>query len=182
MQQNIRNRLKNQISKQNGVCRPDRKLIDEVAKRLIGEIAFQLDRRILQHVFSHRKRLYGFTVRNISQKIDEYSDDFRTGAVDEVKKKMLVKKRDETFRYLQTTSGYNSKYHPIFSEMLINKFGVLKINCNDKVSCYEPMREVDYLKSVILSILDPEYTYDALIILYSLKAFSDFDGKPLFIW
>lgn len=39
--------------------------------RLLGEIAYQLDRRILSHVFQGHKRLYGFTLLNIPEKITE---------------------------------------------------------------------------------------------------------------
>ena len=43
----------------------------QLSKRLLGEIAFQLDRRIVNYVFSakhdkrQRKRLYGYCVQNI---------------------------------------------------------------------------------------------------------------------
>lgn len=39
--------------------------------RLFGEIAYQLDRRILSHVFQGNKRFYGFTLVNIKVKITE---------------------------------------------------------------------------------------------------------------
>ncbi|XP_009861019.2 speriolin-like protein [Ciona intestinalis] len=151
------------------------------SKRLIGEIAFQLDRRILHSIFIHRKRLYGFTVRNIAEKIEEYTKDFASGTVDHEKRNSLVVKRDATMELLRKSAGYNQKYHPTFSEMLVNKFGVLRIDSSLR-NGHQELMDPTYLKSAILTTLEPSYTYDALILLDSLVAFANHDGKPLFEW
>lgn len=54
-------------------ARPDTSPRLSDPERLLGEIGFQLERRILSHVFYKQTRLYGFTVQNIQDKIVQVS-------------------------------------------------------------------------------------------------------------
>jgi len=151
-------------------------------ERLIGEIAFQLDKRILHNVFSTNKRLYGFNVRNMSEKIDEYTRDFASGAVEIEKRENLRAKRDATITFLSRAAHYDIKKHAPMCEKLINRFGVLKLGSTRSKEEYRSVMTEKYLKSAIMSTIEPESTYDTLIILNSLLAFAKLDGKPLFLW
>ena len=153
-----------------------------IQERVVGEIAFQLDKRILHNIFTHRKRLYGFSVRNIAEKIDEYTRDPHTGAVEIEKREQLRGKRDATMTFLSRAAGYNAKYHPVFTEQLINRYGVLRVvKGRTEEECKDVMT-AEYLKSVIMSTVEPESTYDSLTLLNALLAFSKLDGKSLFLW
>merc|ERR1712183_761449 len=151
-------------------------------ERLIGEIAFQLDKRILHNVFSTHKRLYGFNVRNISEKIDEYTRDFSSGAVEIEKRENLRAKRDATIKFLSRAAHYDIKKHALMCEKLINRFGVLRVGSTRGKEEYRSVMTEKYLKSAIMSTIEPESTYDTLIILNSLLAFAKLDGKSLFLW
>ena len=142
--------------------------------RTIGEIALQLDRRMLQYVFTPRQRLYGFTVRNIRAKIEESSTDLVEGKTDEKVKRKLTENFDFLLAYLSSYCGYQELYHAIFSEILVNSFGVLRSKSR-KLMIYKD------LKPLIERCLKKPYAREALILHESLVAIAKIDGKPLFI-
>ncbi|XP_004696941.1 speriolin-like protein [Echinops telfairi] len=147
--------------------------------RIVGEIAFQLDRRILAYVFPGVTRLYGFTVSNIPDKIKQTSIKSLDGSVDE------KKLRELTHRYLTLTArleklGYNRDVHPVFSEFLINTYGILKQRPDLRA---HPLHSSPAaLRKLVIDIVPPKFLGDSLLLLNCLCELSKEDSKPLFAW
>ncbi|XP_020850509.2 speriolin [Phascolarctos cinereus] len=80
-------------------------------ERLVGEIAFQLDRRILSSIFPERVRLYGFTVSNIPEKIIQASLNTSNHKLDEELCQTLTQRYVTVMNRLQSL-GYNGRGPP----------------------------------------------------------------------
>ncbi|XP_074858006.1 speriolin-like protein [Carettochelys insculpta] len=147
--------------------------------RIVGEIAFQLDRRILAYVFPGVTRLYGYTVSNIPEKIKQASMKCLDGSLDEKKHRAM------TQRYLSLTGrlekmGYNRDVHPVFSELLINTYGILKQRPDLHAS---PLHSSPAeLRKVVIEVVPSKFLSDTLLLLNCLCELSKDDGKPLFAW
>ena len=140
---------------------------------MIGEIALQLDRRILQHVFAPRKRLYGFTVRNIREKIEECSTDAE-GKLYDQSREGLLSRHESLMTFLFCSAGYHEAYHATFSELLVNTFGVLRQKS-------KTTQQYEDLKCLVNDSLKESYARETMILLDSLAALAKLDAKPLFI-
>ncbi|XP_044106697.1 speriolin-like protein [Neovison vison] len=147
--------------------------------RIVGEIAFQLDRRILAYVFPGVTRLYGFTVSNIPEKIKQTSVKSLDGSVDE------KKLRELTHRYLTLTArlerlGYSRDVHPVFSEFLINTYGILKQRPDLRANPLHSSPAA--LRKLVIDVVPPKFLGDSLLLLTCLCELSKEDHKPLFAW
>ncbi|XP_040842701.1 speriolin-like protein [Ochotona curzoniae] len=147
--------------------------------RIVGEIAFQLDRRILAYVFPGVTRLYGFTVSNIPEKIKQTSVKSLDGSVDQ------KKLRELTQRYLTLTArlerlGYNREVHPVFSEFLINTYGILKQRPDLRANPLHSSPAA--LRKLLIDVVPPKFLGDSLLLLNCLCELSKADSKPLFAW
>ncbi|XP_008838687.1 speriolin-like protein [Nannospalax galili] len=147
--------------------------------RIVGEIAFQLDRRILAYVFPGVTRLYGFTVSNIPEKIKQISIKSLDGSVDE------KKLRELTHRYVTLTTrleklGYSREVHPVFSEFLINTYGILKQRPDLRSNPLHSSPAA--LRKLVIDIVPPKFLGDSLLLLNCLCELSKEDSKPLFAW
>ncbi|XP_044151299.1 speriolin-like protein [Bufo gargarizans] len=149
-------------------------------QRIIGEIAFQLDRRILTNIFPHQGRLYGITVANIAQKITEASTDHESGKVVERKKAEMMQ-RYEDIMNLMKQYGYDVAVHPTFSENLVNVYGIMKeyppSNSHEMRSLCDPAN----LKKIAYSAVPSSDLENVLILLKCLSKLSRRDGKPVFL-
>ncbi|KAL4646927.1 speriolin-like protein [Arapaima gigas] len=150
-------------------------------ERLLGEIAFQLDRRILAYVFQGQTRLYGFTTLNIPDKIIQVSKHPASGKVDEAYRCALTKRYLELMEDLQFL-GYSLAHHPAVTELVINTYGVLKQRPDSQSAPDPRYGDPDFLRKVIIKTAPPKMFKDLLTLFSCLCFMVRKDGKPLFLW
>ncbi|XP_075067506.1 uncharacterized protein LOC142157885 [Mixophyes fleayi] len=149
-------------------------------QRIVGEIAFQLDRRILAWIFHDQSRLYGVTVGNIPQKIKEAAISKKTGQVKEKKLADMTKRYEDIMTKLKQY-GYDADLHPAFSEHIVNVYGIIKEHPSLDTPEMQNLSDPDHLKKIVYSTV-PSYDLDnILILLKCLCKLSREDGKPVLI-
>ncbi|MEQ2232402.1 hypothetical protein ILYODFUR_010914 [Ilyodon furcidens] len=149
--------------------------------RLFGEIAYQLDRRILSYVFQAHQRLYGFTLLNIPEKIIEVSTHPLTGKVDEGYQLHLTKRYTDLMEELSQLE-YKAALHPPFCEFIINTYGILKERPSKHSSQGTEYNNPDFLMKLIENIAPRRLQKDLLLVLTCLCYMAAKDKKPLLAW
>ncbi|XP_035246615.1 speriolin-like protein [Anguilla anguilla] len=150
-------------------------------ERLVGEIAFQLERRILFHVFPGQSRLYGFTVLNIPEKILQISKHPLTGKVDEDYRYDLSQRHLSLMDRLRML-GYSVPIHAPFAESIVNTYGILKQR-PDAYSAEElGYNNPEFLRAIIIKTAPSKLLKDLLCLLSCLCFMARQDNKPLFLW
>ncbi|XP_047698032.1 speriolin [Prionailurus viverrinus] len=149
-------------------------------ERLVGEIAFQLDRRILSSIFPERVRLYGFTVSNIPEKIIQASLNPGDHKLDEELCQTLTQRYVSIMNRLQSL-GYDGRVHPALTEQLVNAYGILRER-PELAASEGGSYTVDFLQRVLVETVHPSMLTDALLLLSCLNQLAHDDGKPMFIW
>ncbi|XP_038832261.1 speriolin-like protein [Salvelinus namaycush] len=150
-------------------------------ERLVGEIAFQLDRRILSYVFQGQNRLYGFTVLNIRDKIIQVSTHPLTGKVDEGYRLQLSQRHAELMAKLKQL-GYSMTLHPPFTEFIINTYGILKQRADSYSAQELGYNSPDFLRRVVINTAPSKLLKDLLLLFSCLSFMARQDAKPLFLW
>ncbi|XP_041963201.1 speriolin-like protein isoform X1 [Alosa sapidissima] len=150
-------------------------------ERLVGEIAFQLDRRILGNVFQEQHRLYGFTVANIPDKITQVCTHPVSGKVDESLRTRLTGQYHALLERLGRF-GYNAGHHASFAEFMVNTYGILRQRPDPRSaqnSCYGNPAS---LQRLVVNTVPSTLLKDALLLHTCLCYLAEQDGKPLFLW
>ncbi|XP_071324599.1 speriolin-like protein [Trachinotus anak] len=153
----------------------------EVKHRLLGEIAYQLDGRILSHVFQGHKRLYGFTLLNIPDKIIEVSTHPLTGQVDEGYRLHLQHRYADLMERLKEF-GYKTALHPPFTEFIVNTYGILKDRPAENSPQAIDYNNPDFLRNLIITTAPRKLQKDLLLVLTCLSKVAKQDRKPLLLW
>ncbi|XP_028327336.1 speriolin-like protein [Gouania willdenowi] len=148
-------------------------------ERVFGEIAYQLDRRILSHVFQGHKRLYGFTLLNVQDKIREVSTHPLTGKVDEYYRLHLKQRHADLMATLQQL-GYKASLHPTFSEFIINNFGILKKRPKPNGSLDQYFNNPNFLRQLINARATQALQKDLQVLLTCLCKMTETDRRPFF--
>ncbi|KAG9491517.1 hypothetical protein GDO78_000166 [Eleutherodactylus coqui] len=149
-------------------------------QRVVGECAFQLNRRILTRMFPHYERLYGFSVSDIKKKILQLTTCPLTNKVDEAERTKLFERRHKLFNTLRQF-GYDKQVHPNFTEYLVNTYGVLKhrpFPGADPQESYNCPVELRRMAAECMPCSDLD---NVNIIIDCLERLAEEDGKPLFI-
>ncbi|XP_018544331.2 uncharacterized protein LOC108891617 [Lates calcarifer] len=149
--------------------------------RMLGEIAYQLDRRILSYVFQGHKRLYGFTLLNIPDKIIQVSTHPLTGKVDEGYRLHLTQRYADLMEQLNQL-GYKTKLHPLFTEFIVNTYGILKMMPGDSNTKAMNYNNPDFLRKQIVTTAPRKIQKDLLLVLTCLCYMAEKDRKPLLLW
>ncbi|XP_067852545.1 speriolin-like protein [Heptranchias perlo] len=146
---------------------------EETSQRVLGEIAFQLDRRILSYIFTDQLRLYGFNIPDINQKINEVAGGDRQR--DEMNARNTeIMNRLRNFEYCPIN-------HSTFAEFIVNNYGILK----EKPQCQLMLANYNnpnYLQKLIVENTPPPLLTNMLVLFASLRNLSEADGRPMFIW
>ncbi|CAF3489569.1 unnamed protein product [Rotaria sp. Silwood1] len=141
-------------------------------ERLLGEICYQLERRILVIIFSQSKQFYGYSLRYLSLIIE---NEFNKHDHFIYKKRFL-----QIEKYLLKTN-FHFNYHSIITFYYINKYGIYSdyqwLNMYSNI-----LSNINEIKTFCYSILSKKFHNDFSVIINSLELIANFDHKPLFYW
>ncbi|XP_075720694.1 speriolin-like protein [Rhinoderma darwinii] len=147
-------------------------------EQFVGEIAFQLDRKILCAVFLEGRRLYGYRVADMDKKIKQVTTCALTGKVNNELRSELYLRYHHTMDQLKEL-GYDLTVHPYFTEYLVNTYGVMNEKTREK---HYSSRDLQVLGKMIIEYMPCDKVKDILVILNCLAKLTKQDGEGMFPW
>lgn len=153
--------------------------------RLLGEMAFQLERRILDYVFgvegAKKRRFYGYTVSNICYMMEKEST-APDGMSDAVGRTEMTCRLRKILCALEKY-GYDIKLHADFAQEVINKYGLLPCPPDEKTITAFGLHDACTIACLISRLTKRQSEVHNLnILLNCLNFISKCDGRPLFVW
>ncbi|XP_077148345.1 speriolin-like [Ranitomeya variabilis] len=130
-------------------------------RHIVGEMASQLDCRILSSIFREQERLYGYRVANIEKKILQVTTCPLTGKVDENLRSELYMRYHDTMSQLKKL-GYNPTEHHHLTEYLTTTYGIMK----DKhlgIDNISSFNDPEYLSKMVMECMPSDKAKDSLI-------------------
>ncbi|XP_043934850.1 speriolin-like [Protopterus annectens] len=152
----------------------------EQEKKIVGEICYQLNQRILKHIFSSDFDLSKDKLKDVFKNIKQVATDPVTGLVEDTQIASMEQRYTDMMNKLKTF-GYNDKFHPEFSEEIINSYGTLTNQTPPGTSQHEAY-DLSSIFCVVLISLPVTVAQDVLCLLECLHHLSVIDGKPIFFW
>ncbi|XP_062579837.1 serine/arginine repetitive matrix protein 2-like isoform X2 [Saccostrea cucullata] len=158
-------------------------------KRLIGEIAFQMDRRILEYVFAwdsgsknaKKRRYYGFSIANIGSMIQKEA--VQPDGSRDARKELEMRKRFENLVRTLAKLGYNLDQHGEFSQDMVNKYGLLSGPPSRKMVAELGLEDPMVLRVLFSQLIEDEKELNnVLVLLDCLCLLAYEDKRPLFMW
>lgn len=156
-------------------------------ERLIGEVAFQLDRRILSYVFDNgkpdneKRRFYGYTITNVGSKLKKEAIDPVTGQLDTARYGTLHMRHEYLMTSLEAL-GYEIDHHSQVTSDFVNHYGLMPMPAQRAdVEHFRPHNR-DLLEAVLSSVVPDSEKKDVAVIVRCLAWLANADGRPMICW
>lgn len=139
-------------------------------ERLIGEICYQFERRILLFIFPKTKHLYGYSMRSLFDLIKSEKNHHERSE---------CRRRYQQLEHLLKKDNFRFERHSELTFELINRFGIYS-DLNWLKNHRDLISNDENLKSFCFSFLNSKIHGDFSIIFDSFRSVAEFDGRPLF--
>ena len=142
-------------------------------ERLLGEICYQLERRILILIFSQSKHLYGYSLRLLPFLLEN--------EVNANERRRYQRRWNQIETYLRQ-SHFHFSSHSIVTFQTINRYGIYADFgwLNDHAAQLSNPTQLKTLSHSMLKTSEEKKDFSVLI--DSLQLIAKSDGHPLFYW